>query len=180
MLLSYTTLYLIGGIVAVIGIALWANGARLGQPAQKLWARLSLAVFLLGGAGFLFVVFGTKQVYIFHGSADHPGSTIDHAKYIVLGSASIELQHAKSVTVPVDGKTNDSVWIVNDTDRQLVVEVASYSQFSFAGGGGERRFNIEVGGADSVSSVDYIGPTEHLPDSVESESSSATRTWVSW
>jgi hypothetical protein len=178
-LLSYTTLYLIGGGVVVAGIALAANGKRVGQTKPKLWARLSAAVFVLGVVGFIGVVFGTKQVYIFHGSADHPGTKIEHDKYVLLGSTTIALEQGKSITIPLPEKTNDDAWIVNDTDRALTVEVAQYSQFSF-GGSGERRFNIEVGGADSVHSVDLFGPTEHLPASVESEGTSATRTWVTW
>ena len=131
------------------------------------------------GGGIMTVVFGAASVMTIGYSAQvitvsggsHPGAD----RQMLVGSKTV---HVGGTDVELSSR--GTTWIINDTDRPLVIKSAVYSEFP-GGPAPPADATLEPHHvAPWPAHIDNLGPDQPLPTEVSSETSTTTKTWLTW
>jgi len=178
MLVSVTTYYVMLGIsIALTVISLlvvaklsdWLSGAskRRAQVGGAILLAVSLACAL--AVGFLH----TKVFVVVDGAGGRP----EVRKLVLIYSATY---HGTRAKVALHREHGDS-WLINDSQRPVHVDEYRYSTVSIPRFGERPRHDIAPGGVQLVDGeVEYFGPGDAPPRSIQTKSSNETRWWLSW
>ncbi len=172
MLISYTTIYVLAALGAVIGIGC---GLAMNKfPDRRKLLKVGQVLGFLGAVavlGYCFII--GQSVIVFEGKTP----AITHTKFILIGEKELEKTEPHQTIAGFGGGT----WIVNETPNRLQITTAHYGSSVGAFGGGDDNSEVLPNTAQHIpESIDNFGPDEPLPQSVSSKSSFESRTQISW
>jgi hypothetical protein len=132
------------------------------------------------GGGIMTVVFGAASAVTIGYSAQvirvSGGTHRSADRQMLVGSKTV---HVGGVDVDMTSR-DTTTWIINDTDRPVVIKSAVYSELPGAPAPPRDSILEPYHVAPWPAHIDNLGPDDPLPTEVSSETSTTTKTWLTW